>query len=410
MAPNLPYQGIRIVELNADLLSGRLTGLLFADQGAEVVILNCGEKNGSRLTDGDEKSEKAVNDFLNRNKVRPASYTKEEEEKLLKAADVIIVDGERNIDRAPHQIVLHVVAALPGDKLFGHLPHDCDEGLLLALTGFFTDMALSWFLDRPVIYTPLKICSIYAGVIGADATAAALIDRTRNGGKGREIHASRLAAGLSAIGALSLNISGPALPNHLESVKISHFRRGISKEEMEEHIKVATNDSSKQLWLEQRLFPFGSPYHSKDGTFILPMATFNKRIARRICEHLGIWDELQSKSGVVDADPYNKENDQHRFNNLALPMNFSWQVSSAIAEMLSQVFKKKTAIEWEKEISAAGIPCVRIESYQDWMALEDTRKAKLSVRVDGCDTGKLKITCITYIIFLEIIFPFTSNQ
>ena len=71
--------------------------------------------------------------------------------------------------------------------------------------------------------------------------------------------------------------------------------------------------------------------------------------------------------------------------------------------MLSQVFKKKTAIEWEREISAAGIPCVRIESYQDWMALEDTRKAKLSVRVDGCDTGKLDIICITYITSLVIL-------
>ena len=79
---------------------------------------------------------------------------------------------------------------------------------MLALTGFFTDMALSWFLDRPVIYTPLKICSIYAGIIGAVATAAALIDRNRNGGIGRDIHASRLAGGLSAIGALSLGIGG----------------------------------------------------------------------------------------------------------------------------------------------------------------------------------------------------------
>ena len=110
----------------------------------------------------------------------------------------------------------------------------------MALTGFFTDMALSWFLDRPVIYTPLKICSIYAGVIGAVAAAAgivpklvititistikvsleiipsviyqpyftALIDRNRNGGIGRDIHASRLAGGLSAIGALSLGIGG----------------------------------------------------------------------------------------------------------------------------------------------------------------------------------------------------------
>jgi crotonobetainyl-CoA:carnitine CoA-transferase CaiB-like acyl-CoA transferase len=388
MIGKLPYAGIRIVELNATLLSGRLAGLLFADQGAEVVILDSGSQNGTKQTDGDEGSEKAVNDFLNRNKIRPTKYTEEEQTKLLKGADVIIVDGEREVEREAHQTVLHIVAALPGDKVFGHLPHDCDEGILLALTGFFTDMALSWFLERPVIYTPLKICSIYAGVIGADATAAALIDRTRNGNKGRVIHASRLAAGLSAIGALSLNISGPALPKHLESVKISHFRRGITKEEMEGHIKEATNDPAKQLWLEQRLFPFGSPYHSKDGSFILPMATFNKRMARNICNHLGIWEDLQAKCGVVDADPYVKENDKHRHNNLALPMNFGWNVSSAIAEMLSNVFKAKTAIEWEREMSSSGVACVRIESFKDWMSMEDTRKAKLSVRVEGCDSGK----------------------
>mgnify|MGYP001325474330 FL=1 len=104
--------------------------------------------------------------------------------------------------------------------------------------------------------------------------------------------------------------------------------------------------------------------------------------------HLGIMEELTASCGVVDADPYVKENDEHRYNNLALPMNFSWDVSSAIAEMLTKVFKAKTAIEWEKEISGSGIPCVRIESYHDWMAMEDTRKAKLSVRVNGCEAGK----------------------
>ena len=268
MGSKLPYEGIRVVEFHATLLSGRLAGLLFADQGAEVVILSSHnvKDNGLKLTDGDDNAERAVNDFLNRNKIRPAKYTSDEETKILSGADVIIVDGEASVQREAHQIVLHVVAALPGDKVFGHLPHDCDEGLLLALTGFFTDMALSWFLDRPVIYTPLKICSVYAGVIGADAIAAALIDRTRNGNIGREIHASRLAAGLSAIGALSLNISGPGLPKHLESVKISHLRKGVSLDEMNEHIKEATNSPEKQLWLEQHLFPFGAPYHSKDGT------------------------------------------------------------------------------------------------------------------------------------------------
>ena len=78
-----------------------------------------------------------------------------------------------------------------------------------------------------------------------------MVDRHRNGGIGRDIHASRLAGGLSAIGALSLDIGGPALPKHLESVKVSHVRQGMSPEEMEGYIKEATNDPLKQLWLEQ---------------------------------------------------------------------------------------------------------------------------------------------------------------
>ena len=51
MTGKLPYQGIRVVELDASLLSGRLTGVLFADQGAEVIILDSGNKNGRKLTD-----------------------------------------------------------------------------------------------------------------------------------------------------------------------------------------------------------------------------------------------------------------------------------------------------------------------------------------------------------------------
>ena len=58
-------------------------------------------------------------------------------------------------------------------------------------------MDMMGWLDRPVTYTPLQLCSIYAGVIGANACAAALLDRLRCG-QGREIHASRIAGGLSA--------------------------------------------------------------------------------------------------------------------------------------------------------------------------------------------------------------------
>ena len=41
-------QGLRVVELDAKLLSGRLTGMLFADQGAEVIVLPSGDRNSTR--------------------------------------------------------------------------------------------------------------------------------------------------------------------------------------------------------------------------------------------------------------------------------------------------------------------------------------------------------------------------
>ena len=199
---------------------------------------------------------------------------------------------------------------------------------------------------------------------------------------GRDVHASRLAGGLAAIGALSLTIGGPSLPAHLESVKVSHVRPGLSPAEMDGYIAEATNNPLKQLWLEQRLFPFGAPYHSRDGTLILPMATFNRRMARRLCDQLGIWDELRAK-GIVDADPFVKENDQYRTRNLGLPMNFSWEVSFAIAESLGQIFREKTAIEWEKELSSKGVVGVRVQSFKEWMDDGDAKRAKISDAVQG---------------------------
>ena len=188
-APRLPYEGVRIIE-KANLLSGRLAGLMFADQGAEVLVIDPSE--------GED-----VDSYLNRSKIAI-----KESDVTPSSADIIIVDGEdSSIPRLPHQIMMRTVAALPGDEKFGHLPHDVDEDYLSALTGFFTDMDMMGWLDRPVTYTPLKLCSIYAGVIGANACAAALVDRLRCG-QGREIHASRIAGGLSAIGALCLKQTG----------------------------------------------------------------------------------------------------------------------------------------------------------------------------------------------------------
>ena len=127
----LPFAGVRVLE-KANLLSGRLAGLLFADQGAEVVVL-------------DPKEGEDVDSYLNRNKRAISSA----DAIAPSSVDIIIVDGEdATFERAPHQILLRTVAALPGDERFGHLPHDIDEDYLSALTGFYTDMdMMGWWVN-----------------------------------------------------------------------------------------------------------------------------------------------------------------------------------------------------------------------------------------------------------------------
>jgi len=375
-AERLPFAGVRILE-KSNMLTGRLAGLLFADQGAEVLVL-------------DAKEGADVDSYLNRNKVSIHSA----DSVSMPSVDIIILDGEDDsFERLPHQIALRTVAALPGDAVYGHLPHDVDEDYLSAITGFFTDMDMMGWLDRPVTYTPLKLCSIYAGVIGANAVASALIDRQRCG-QGREIHASRIAGGLSAIGALCLKQTG--LPDHLnpapaiykDAPDIVAKRKGLELAQLEKYKAEAIADPDKQNWLFQRLYPFMAPYKCKDGEFILPMATFNRRLATGYCNYLGFMEDVKA-IGIVDKDPYDPSSMPFDDRNLALPMGFNFPSSSKCAELFENKFLEKEAAEWEAELEAVGLPCAVLQSWPEWMKDPHAKASRVVADVEGLDEAQL---------------------
>jgi hypothetical protein len=134
-----PLQGVRIIERSATL-SGRLAGLLLADQGADVFV-----ERGAGIATGDFDDA-----FFDRGKVAlPPDGTAEAD-----SADIVILDGTAQFERAPHQVLVRIMAALPEDEAYGDLPHNCSEDLINALGGFFTNMSISGpLLNRPVIYT-----------------------------------------------------------------------------------------------------------------------------------------------------------------------------------------------------------------------------------------------------------------
>ena len=369
-AGKAPYAGIRIFELSTQM-AGRLAGQLFADQGAEVFLARIGP---SGLDDT----------YFDRGKVVLPSGALGD----TSSADVIIVDGDAPVRRLPHQIVLRITAALPGDEVYGHLPADAHEDLLSALVGFYTDMSLTGpLLGNPVIYMPLPLCSCYAAVNGAAAVAACLFDRTRTG-LGREITASRLAGGLSAIAALNLRTGG--LPPHFMPVEITEIEapEGVDPAALKAMVARAAVDDKYRNWFETRFVPLGGgPYRSKDGKWFLVLTAGNRRLTESNMRSFGLFDEIL-KLGVVSVDPYDAANIKYRYNNLADMVAIRFDLNKQIADMIEPIIASRTAREWEQAMANAQpypLPVTLVMTQQEWMRDDHARRSGLVTAVRGTD-------------------------
>jgi crotonobetainyl-CoA:carnitine CoA-transferase CaiB-like acyl-CoA transferase len=361
----LPYEDVRIIEKSATL-TGRLIGLLFADQGAEVFV-----ERRLAAAPGDHEG------YLDRSKigVPPGGLAD------TSSADVVIVDGTDPVSRTAAQIVLRVTAAIPGDDTYGHLAADCSEDLLNALVGIFTDMAgLGRVLGRPVIYTPLPICSVYAGVLGAIAVGAALVDRERSG-VGREIIASRLAGGLSAIGALTLTSTG--IPPHLAPASLSGgVPAGLTPARLQDIVREAARDSARELWLVQRRSPLASPFTAADGRLVLPMVSPNRRLTERFLKALDVWHAALA-AGMVNESCYDPSASQYAGRNLADSLALDFTNTSTLADLIEKAFARKPAAQWEQELCSAGVPCVAIQSWEEWKSDPKAHAAGIFADVRG---------------------------
>jgi len=372
-----PLAGIRVIE-RSNLLSGRLAGLLFADQGAEVFV----ERAGPTPAPGQRV---ALDDaYFDRGKIAlpPGAATD------AASADVVIVDGTVQFARAPHQILVRIVAALPGDDAYGHLPHDCSEDLINAIGGFFTNMSVSGpILNRPVIYTPIPLPSVYCGVNSAVAAVSALVDRLRTG-LGREIIASRIAGGLSAIGALSITSKG--LPDFLEPIVIGGLPPGMTPEQFHTFVADAIREPERQMWLERRFAPFSTPYRTRDNRWILPMAGPNGRLSRRLLEAMGLWDQALA-TGAVFVNPYDPANIADARSNLADSLSLGFTYTSRLADLLEPAFATRTAAEWERFLAARGSAGSIIMTWEEWQNDADARTAGVFAEIpetDGVQIGR----------------------
>ena len=172
----------------------------------------------------------------------------------------------------------------------------------------------------------------------------------------------------------------PAIYKHSDDILAK--RKGIEAEELAKYKADAIADPAKQAWLFQRLYPFMAPYKCKDGEYILPMATFNRRLATGYCKYLGFSDEVAA-FGIVDRDPYDPTSAPFDDRNLALPIGFNFPSSCKVAELFEAKFLEKSAAEWEAELEAVGLPCAVIQTWTAWMNDPDARAARIVADVGG---------------------------
>jgi len=359
---SLPLEGVRVLE-RSGALAGRLTGLLLADQGAAVFAL-----------DHDDAAEENIDQYLNRGKnLVPAHVLAADEN-----ADILI--GDIGAARLPWQISLGFTAAVPGDEDCD-VPPDASDDLLNGMIGFYTDLCIAGrLLGREVIYTPLPLCSVYAAVLGATAVCAALADRQRIGA-GRAIVIPRLAAGLSAIGALAMGLEG--IEPHLVPPSLLSLAPELAAEAPR-----ARASEAHMVRLTNRLNPTAGCYRSADGRLLMPVTTVNRKFAIRMFEVLGLWERVQ-RLGIVDASPYDPASKAVADRNIALPQGMGADLNIQLAVWMEEAFAARTAAEWEKLFAEAEVPCAIVQDFAEWMNCSWAKDAGLVETVGGLEHPQL---------------------
>jgi crotonobetainyl-CoA:carnitine CoA-transferase CaiB-like acyl-CoA transferase len=345
-------------------MAGRLTGLLLADQGATVIVCR---KGGAPAP---------LDAYLDRGKHIYAAA----EPAWLTAADVVIRDGIDKGERVHEQIRLAITAVLPGETAYP-FPDDVGDDILKAVSGFYTDLALTRkLLGDNVLYTPLPLCSVYAGVLGATAVGTALLDRIRNG-PGRDIVISRLTAGLSSVGALVLEVAG--IPRHLETGPIISL-----PPEMAEQVDKARADKVYFERLKRQMNPLFACYPAADGRQVMFLSVIHHRYARRLLEKLGIWKDMEAL-GVVDLPIYDPANAEFADHNIAIAQNLRLPLRIKLAELITATVAQKSAEEWERILCEDNIPCAMVRDFDEWRASDHARKSEIVETATGCDWPQL---------------------
>ena len=359
-----PLTGIRVIDFG-HYIAGPLTGMLLADQGAEVIKVD---------RPGKPDYDTPANGVFNRGKQRIALDLKNADDlatavKLIRSADVVIENFRPDVMQrlglgAEEMTALNpglVYLSLPGfASTDERAPIRAFEGIISAAIGQYTDLQ-SRRPDLPPVYTPMPLGSTYGAIHGAIAVTLALYAREESG-RGDVIEVSLVGAAMSAMAVIMLDVADkPA-------------RYGTP------------SNAGRQKQRSSVGSPFSGTFRAGDGQWLYIIAAGHSRNSRSLVKALEVYDDLIAE-GMVDVPVY--EN-LHLTNNIPDSSHLSREWNLKAREKIESVLASEPAQHWVDVLTAAGVPCTIQRTAQAWLHKSETEEAALTVVVDDPEYGPMR--------------------
>ena len=329
-------EGIRVIDFG-QYIAGPLAGMLLADQGADVIKVD---------PPGGPRCKTPANATWNRGKRSIVLDLKQADDLttahgLVQGADVVVENfrpgvmdrlgiGSETMTEANPRLVYCSLPGFASDDPRSSMP--AWEGVLGAATATYRSPPPQDAGDRPV-YTAIPISSNYGAFQGVVSIIMALIVRERDG-VGQRIEVPLFNATFPSIGNMGLRVH-----------RASNGAGRVSR-----------------IW--------GGVFECKDGLWVMFGGSGNQNF-RQFVQAAGItsWDA----EGLTD------------FARLANDPGLEAEMRRRATEL----FKTRTAQEWEDLVAEAGSECTVCRTSAEWFSHPHARESEMVIEVDDPTYGKM---------------------
>ncbi|NLP60081.1 CoA transferase [Paraburkholderia sacchari] len=379
----LPFSGVKVIDFG-QYIAGPAVAMILADLGATVIHVD--PPNGP-LWDS------PANAVLNRNKYCLRLDLKtgkglEEAQDLIRRADIVIenfrpgvmenlgLDFAKLREERPQLITLSMPGFASNDQL--RREWRAFEPIIASASGVFTDMGQNRVLmGVNPSFSPLPLASAYGTMLGVSSVALALQARQHTG-VGDEIEVPLASAVMEGLSYNSIHIEN--YPERYKTLREKEIERRRSN-----HLPMDLTYEALQEYLD----PFYRTYECADGRKFYAVCPSHRSHARRCLQAMGLYEEMLAAGLPRVDDPYLPISEWEGDASLGvypLPEHWAKRISARMAE----VFRTKTAAEWEKIFGEGGFPGAAHRTTQEWLHDEHANAAGLVVNVDDIEYGAMK--------------------